>query len=490
MKQIKIDFKPSSKQYELWKLLQDNKTELILSGGAAGGGKSFVGCTWIASSALRFPKTRYVIGRKTITSLLESTGNTLFEKVLKPWGLRPNVDYIFNQQKNTVTFSEELGGSVILFKELAYQPSDTQYLRLAGLEITGFFVDEVSEIEQKAVEVLSSRVRWNIPKEWGLGKGLMSTNPTDNWIRSRFVQDDDGNDVAPREGEAFCRFSVYDNPDKDFVKVYEKKLQSLTDYVEKRRLLFGDWDTPNHSDALFYYAFDGNKHLVQNLKEKVYDPLKPLILSIDYNSAPHMSALLTQVSYDEKKVYILAELVGLPKNKENNTPAFARMVEKHVLKNYRPKGGFIVTGDPSSMKTSTTLEAGVNEYKVLTRNMRKLTPSLKVSKAAEGHKVRGEFINNVFEGKNPDGWEILIDLRCRVLTKDFTNQLKNADGTKDKTKTRDSELLIRVEKFGHMSDCLDYQLVMFLRKSYSLFKRGGRTTSRPATAKTRTKFTF
>ena len=38
-----------------------------------------------------------------------------------------------------------------------------------------------------------------------------------------------------------------------------------------------------------YWNFDGDKHLVHNLREQYYDPMKPLILSFDFNVNPYMS---------------------------------------------------------------------------------------------------------------------------------------------------------------------------------------------------------
>ena len=98
---IHIDFSPSPRQYELWKLLQpnycphcgaeieqvlvgydqqrnpqykpqckhcksQNLPQLILGGGAACGGKSYVGSVWLVSSCMRFENIRAVVARKTL----------------------------------------------------------------------------------------------------------------------------------------------------------------------------------------------------------------------------------------------------------------------------------------------------------------------------------------------------------------------------------------------------------------------------------------
>lgn len=58
---------------------------MILCGGAAGGGKSYLGSCWLISSCLRWPDMRMVVARKTLKSLRESTWNTI-QAVAKSWG--------------------------------------------------------------------------------------------------------------------------------------------------------------------------------------------------------------------------------------------------------------------------------------------------------------------------------------------------------------------------------------------------------------------
>ena len=176
-KNITVDFKPSARQYELWKLLQPNYCpvcgggveqvltgydlnknpqyrpqciqccntnlpKLILGGGAAGGGKSYVGSVWLASSCIRFENIRAVVARKTLKSLKESTWNTI-KMVLKDWGLKEDVNYKTNNLEGTLTFWND---SVIIMKEMADIPSDPNFERFGSSEYTIAFVDEVSEI--------------------------------------------------------------------------------------------------------------------------------------------------------------------------------------------------------------------------------------------------------------------------------------------------------------------------------------------------------
>lgn len=509
--QLHIDFCPSPKQYELWKLLQPecplcggtirqqligydinhnpqykpfcyqcnnmNVPQLVLGGGAAGGGKSYIGSVWIVSSCLRFENIRAVVGRKTLKSLKESTWNTI-RMIIKKWGLVEDVHYRVNNIEGTLTFWND---SVIIMKELADIPSDPNFERFGSSEYTIGFIDEVSEISQRAVEVLFSRLRWRTHETFMVSKLLLTTNPTTNWVRSRFVQDDNGDKAILREGEFYVPFSVFDNPDIAFRQTYEAALNKISDQATKERLLYGNWDFVESNDMAVYNKFDGIKHLIAGLKERVYDPTKPLITVWDFNVAPQMSVLLAQIDYEKKKVYILEEVLGKPQDKENNTPALARRMQQKL---YREKhiGGVDVTGDPSGLQRSTATEDGINNYTVILDTLGKgvLRPKLKLLKKQPPQVIRCGFVNEVFTGYN--GWTVEIDLKCRKLTEDMIYQQKNEDGTKAKHKVTDAKTGMKFEKYGHLSDCLDYLLCYYLRDSWYKYKSGDNNSSVVTTA--------
>ena len=332
-------------------------------------------------------------------------------------------------------------------------------------------IRDSSEVSQKAIEVLFSRLRWKTHETFKVSKMLLTTNPTANWIRSRFVQDDNGDRVIPREGEAYVPFSVFDNPDIAFRQTYEAALNKISDQATKERLLYGNWDFVEANDMAIYTRFDGAVHLVTGLKERVYDPTRPLITVWDFNVAPHMSVLLAQIDYDKRKIYILEEVLGTAAAKENNTPALARRMKKKLLSD-KQIGGVDVTGDPAGLQRSTASEDGINNFTVITETLGQgvLRPRVKLLRKQPPQITRCEFVNEVFDGYN--GWELRIDLRCRKLTEDLIYQTKNEDGTKSKQKVTDPKTGVKYEKYGHLSDCLDYLLCYYLRDSWHKYKNG------------------
>ena len=84
----------SIKQTTAIDLLEDTKTNVVLYGGGAGGGKSMLGVYWVIKQCLKFPKTRYVIGRSRLKNLKETTLKSFFE-VCSMQGLTANVDFTY-----------------------------------------------------------------------------------------------------------------------------------------------------------------------------------------------------------------------------------------------------------------------------------------------------------------------------------------------------------------------------------------------------------
>ncbi len=429
---------------------------------------SYLGSCWLISSCMRWPDMRMVVARKTLKSLRESTWNTI-QSVAKTWGLEETLHYKINNLSGEMIF---WNGSRIIMKEMAYSPSDPDYLRFGSSEFSGGFIDEVGEVDQRGVDVLFSRLRWRVADTFKVPKLFMSTNPCLGWVRDRFVLDENAEPVVCRPNEMYIPFSVYDNPDKNFVNAYVGALYKISDPSVRERLLFGNWLYVDVNDAACYWKFDGAKHLIEGLRETKYDPLKPLILSFDFNVAPYMSCLMAQMDYENKVVYILEEILGRPEAKENNTPRFAEKI-KRILLNMGHTGGVVVTGDPAGLQRSTVTEDGVNNYSILLSilDSPQLRPKKRLLSKQPSQITRLEFVNGIFDGYQ--GWSIQIGLKCRKLIEDLINQRKEMDGSKSKAKITDPKLGIKYERYGHLSDTLDYLLVLFLNEPWKKFNSNG-----------------
>ena len=233
----------SIKQTIALDILEDNKTNSLLFGGGAGGGKSLLGCYWILKMCLKYPNTRWLIGRSKLHTLKATTYNTLLE-VIKMQGLT-SADYKYNGQTGFLTFKT---GSQIVFKDLFYYPSDPYYDKLGSMEITGAFIDEASEVTQRAFQILSSRIRFQLDDNGLIPKILLTCNPTKNWLYTEFYKPDEDGTLDPHR--RFVKSLVTDNP--YISKHYIGQLNRL-DRISRERLLNGNWKYDDTQNKLFDY---------------------------------------------------------------------------------------------------------------------------------------------------------------------------------------------------------------------------------------------
>ena len=243
MSTLEITIRPTKKQDEAWAYLEDDITTELLFGGGAGGGKSRLLCEWEAKCCLRYPGTRWLLGRAVLKNLKESTLLTLFE-VLTDWGLTAGTHYRYNQQDNIISF---WNGSSIYLKDLFAYPSDPNFDSLGSTEYTGAGIDEANQVSHRAKEVVRSRLRYRLDAFGLIPKLFMSCNPAKNWVYTDFYLPA-RNGTLP-EGRAFVQALVTDNP--HISPHYVESLKSLKDPAMRERLLLGNWEFDDDPNALF-----------------------------------------------------------------------------------------------------------------------------------------------------------------------------------------------------------------------------------------------
>src|SRR5688500_276819 len=94
------------KQTKALDFLEDNQTTEVYYGGAAGGGKSVLGCYWLAKNCFKYPGSRWLMGRSELKNLKKTTLNSFFE-VVKQQGLKADVHFKLNHQDSTISFPNE-----------------------------------------------------------------------------------------------------------------------------------------------------------------------------------------------------------------------------------------------------------------------------------------------------------------------------------------------------------------------------------------------
>lgn len=238
-----IDLLP--KQTELWNAWESKEITEAGYGGAAGGGKTRVGCYLAITIAEMYPGSRGAIGRKELKTLRLTTMATMFE-IFKELGYSEN-DFKYDAQQSIITFTN---GSQIYFLDTAYSPQDPEYTRFGSLEITWAWIDESNETPEKAKSILKTRVgRKNklsgidVKPFW-----LETFNPNKGHVHRDYYKPwKEGTMPSYR---TFIRALPGDNP--HLPEAYITNLQRA-DKVTRERLLKGNFEFDDDPQKLMFY---------------------------------------------------------------------------------------------------------------------------------------------------------------------------------------------------------------------------------------------
>jgi hypothetical protein len=234
------------KQEQALRILTENDFVEFLYGGAAGGAKSWTGCSWLAFMCLAYSGTKWFIGRESLKRLRESTLITFF-KVCSKYGIRRDIDFKYNGQDHFIEFAN---GSRIDLLDLRYLPSDHLYERYGSTEYTGGWIEEGGEVNFGAYDTLKTRIGRHLNDKYNiLRKLFISCNPKKNWMFTTFYKPD--KDGTLPDYMVYLACLVQENPfiERDYIKA----LESTSDKVKKERLLKGNWEYDDNPNAMCSY---------------------------------------------------------------------------------------------------------------------------------------------------------------------------------------------------------------------------------------------
>lgn len=220
-----------------------------LYGGAAGGGKSYGQLVDSMIYALKYPKSKQIIFRRTYPELEKSLIRTSFE-------LFPKEIYTFNKSSHTGTFKN---GSIIDF---AYCDKEDDVYKYQSAEYDVIRFDELTHFTETMYVYLISRCRGanSYPKHI-----KSSTNPGGighSWVKARFIDvgAPDELHTVGRTSRIFIPAKIADNKflmesDPEYIN----RLENLSER-ERKALLHGEWDL---NDGRFFDEWDRSVHVVK-----------------------------------------------------------------------------------------------------------------------------------------------------------------------------------------------------------------------------------
>jgi len=252
------------KQKEAIDYLTDYTTDYLGYGGAAGPGKTVLGCDWLMQMGYYAPGTKYFIGRDSLKDTRESVLHTWFY-----WGeKRGFTDYKYRD--NHIYF---FNGTEIEFLDLSFYPEkDPLYERYGSKEYTSGWIEEAGSVNYMAFDVLKSRIgRWRNDEYNIKSKILCTFNPKKNWVDFTFYRPFIKNEEE--KGIKFVRALPVDNP--HLPKDYINTLRSIKDKATRERLLNGNFDYDDDPTSLIDYdriiSIFTNNHILSGERYIVCD---------------------------------------------------------------------------------------------------------------------------------------------------------------------------------------------------------------------------
>lgn len=229
------------------KFIEATATE-VLFGGAAGGGKSYGQIVDALLFALKYPRSKQLILRRTFSELDKSIIRTSLM-------LYPREIYTYNSSSHTGRF---MNGSYIDFGYCANENDVNQY-QSAEYDVIRF--DELTHFTEFQYIYLISRIRGSngYPKQI-----KCSTNPGSvghQWVKARFVDPSPPNTEFVGAGGLSKIFIPSLLDDNTFLMTsdptYRSRLEALPER-DKKALLYGDW---NIFDGQYFPEFSRDIHV-------------------------------------------------------------------------------------------------------------------------------------------------------------------------------------------------------------------------------------
>lgn len=230
--------------------ISDLKSDYCLNAGGYGSGKTLALDVKLLISVKCFPGNTVLLGRKTLSDLTRATLPDFFNLIPPSW-------YEYRVKDGLINFNN--GSQIILFGLDAMQSGGIADIKkaqqkLKSLNLGGYFIDQLEEVEYDVIEVLNSRLRRKFAPEveelakknaMALRQGNSTCNPANFWayhvfkLKERKIDDNWVSD--PDNRTSLYQSSMVDNSANLPEDYLRKQLASDPAYV--KRYVHGIWDT-------------------------------------------------------------------------------------------------------------------------------------------------------------------------------------------------------------------------------------------------------
>ena len=396
-----MSFKKTPKQEQAIVKLA-SKRYVALYGGSRSG-KSFIIVYALIVRACKV-KSRHAIVRNTFNAVKRSIWLDTLLKVLSI--CFPDLPYKMNKSDYYI---ELPNGSTIWIFGLDDKRAD----RILGMEFSGIFFNEASELDYSPIQNVISRLaeRNELKKRVWFDFNPPEKSHWSYWLFTKKINPIDDEPLENPEDYDYLLMNPKDNLeniDEDYIKILQRMPKK-----DRERFLEGKF--ADVDDGAVYYAFRQEDHVV----EKTSFINGTIYIFMDFNVDP-MTALAAQVIDDKLVVHDEIYL--------RNSDTF-RMCDELTRRGY--KGEVIPDSTGRNRKTS-----GLSDFRILEDKGFKIAQTRNPIVFDRVNNVNRLFTNNA----------IIINKRCKKLINDL-----------HKVRWKDNKLDQKTDKMlTHISDCLGY----------------------------------
>jgi PBSX family phage terminase large subunit len=395
--------------------------------GGSGTGKSHAMAQMIIIKSI-MERRITIVGRKVADTHKLSTVRLIF-RILDDWGM---IGECVKYYKSDHEFKFE-NGSLINFVGL------DKIEKLKSIDgVKAFWFEETTEGTSEDFDEINRRLRGANDLQ------IFSTfNPIDieHWIK-RYFWDNEHFSNPKLSLNIHTHYS--ENP--YLTDIDRANLEAMQSYNENdyRIYALGEWGQLKSGNE-FYFKFEMKKHI----RQYQYNPEHPLHISFDFNVVPYICCSVWQVvKIGERYECRCVDEITL-KDPENNTFDLC----KEVLNRYGKQRVTYLYGDATGRARST--QSKEHNWAIIQRQLAPMLSNYSDRVPASNPNVgrRREFVNRALHGSLI--FDININQGCKLMIEDLLRVKTNAVGD-EKLKVKTKEGDISFERWGHLSDTLDY----------------------------------
>ena len=274
-----MQYELTARQSTAFDAATSGQYRVIVFGGAIRGGKTYWLLLTLTSLCLEYPRSRWVIIRKSLPDLKRTTFPS-FASILSD-GIS---DYVLSWNRDTQVV-QFINGSELMFMAESFD-EDKDLNRFKGLEVNGAGLDEVNELQEQTFYKVQERIgSWNKAEGRPPIVCMATCNPANNWVKTIIYE-------RYKEGTLPSKWTFIPSKITDNPHIPAEYLESLKELppVQYARFVEGDWDVMDDVANPFLYEWADEKHIDDSVQ---LNSNMPVYVSVDFNINP-LCALVIQ----------------------------------------------------------------------------------------------------------------------------------------------------------------------------------------------------